>query len=188
VRGPAALLLTAAALLGGGCGAERVRPPDPSRPFTSRPPAPRAFPDAGVRFRAPADLPFRRGDAPLVTSATTGTATIAIWRYPRTEPLPRDAAALAEAQDLLEEAARRREGAFRLDRSRRVRLAGARGIELLGTEQVAGRPRRVRSTHLYARGGEVVVDAYAAPEDFATVDNALFDPLLSSLRLTEPRP
>lgn len=186
MRRPTVLLT--AALLAAGCGAERVRPPDPSQPSISPAPATRAFPEAGVRFRAPADLRFSRGEPPLVTSATTGSATVAIWRYPRTEPLPRDDAALAEAEAALKEAARRRDGAFRLERSRRVRLAGARGIELIGRQRVAGRPRRVRSTHLYARGAEVVVDAYAAPEHFTVADDALFDPLLSSLRLGRPRP
>jgi hypothetical protein len=180
-------LACAAALLGAGCGAERVQPPDPSRPFAIEPPVRRAFPEAGLRFRAPGDLAFGAGRAPLVTSASTGTATIAIWRYPRSEPLPRDDAALAAAREALVRAARTRDATFDLDRSRRVRIDGAPGIELVGSERVAGRDRRVRSTHVYAKGAEVVVDAYAAPRDFAVVDRAIVGPLLRSLKLDPPR-
>jgi hypothetical protein len=46
----------------------------------------------------------------------------------------------------------------------------------------------VRSTHLYAHGGELVVDAYAPPGEYAKVDRAVFGPLLRSLRLTRPAP
>jgi hypothetical protein len=187
LRPAAALPACLAALLAAGCGAERREPPDPARPFATAAPAERAFPSAGVRFEAPADLRFEPGPPPLVASASTGTATVAIWRYPRTEPLPRDDAALDDARKALEGAARTRDGSFDLDRSRRVRIDGAPGVELLGAERVAGRDRRVRSTHLYARGAEVVIDAYAAPQDFAAVDRQLIRPLLRSLQLDRPR-
>jgi hypothetical protein len=186
IRRPAALPALLA-LLAAGCGAERREPPDPARPFATGAPAERLFPSAGVRFRAPSDLRFERGAPPLVATASTGTATVAIWRYPRTEPLPRDDTALDDAREALEGAAKTRDGSFDLDQSRRVRIDGAPGVQLLGAERVAGRPRRVRSTHLYANRAEVVVDAYAAPQDFAAVDRRLVRPLLRSLKLDRPR-
>jgi hypothetical protein len=179
------LLLTLAAALG-ACGAARVEPPDPARPFTTGGLADREFPAAGISFRAPADWPFNPGQAPLVTSTTSGTATIAIWRYPRTEPRPEGDAALQSAEQALIDAARTRDPSFRDESAERVRVDGAPGIELVGTQRVAGRERRVRSTHVYAKQVEVVIDAYAAPRDFETVDREIFRPLVASLKIDPP--
>jgi hypothetical protein len=180
------VLLAAAALLAAGCGAERVRPPDASQPFTTQPPTPRSFPAAGIHFRAPGDLAFAPAQAPLVTSTSTGTATIAIWRYPRTEPLPRDDAALDAAERALRGAVRTRDPRFDVERTGRVEVDGARAIEVRGTGRVAGRERRMRSTHVYAKGAEIVVDTYAAPGDFAVIDKAIFGPLLDSMKIDPP--
>jgi hypothetical protein len=46
----------------------------------------------------------------------------------------------------------------------------------------------VRSTHLYAYGAELVVDAYAPPGEFARVDRRVFGPMLRSLRVQRPVP
>jgi hypothetical protein len=175
-----------AAVLVAGCGAERVTPPDPSRPFTTAPPVVREFPAAGIRVEVPGDLPFALGEPPLVASTSSGSATIAIWRYPRSEPLPEDEVALDDADQRLQEAARTRNPEFQLERSRRVTVGGVRGIELLGSQPISGHERQVRSTHLYAEGGEIVVDAYAAPRDFELVDRALFRPLLRSMEIQAP--
>ena len=181
------MLLATAALLGAGCGAERVQPPDTSQPFATQAPTQRIFPAAGVKFRAPGDLPFAPAEAPLVTTTSTGSATIAIWRYPRTEPLPRDDAALDAAEQALRRAIETRDPKFRVDRVRRVRIDGARAIEVTGTGRVAGRERRMRSTHIYAKGAEFVVDAYAAPGDFAATDRSIFGPLLASMKIDPPK-
>ena len=61
-----------------------------------------------------------------------------------------------------------------------------RGIEVLATESVNGQARRVRSTHLFDRGAEIVIDAYAPPADFARVDATVFEPLLRSFQLRAP--
>jgi hypothetical protein len=58
---------------------------------------------------------------------------------------------------------------------------------LVGDQRVAGQQRRVRSTHVFAQGAEVVVDQYAAPRDFAAVDAAVFEPTVRSLRIGPPR-
>jgi hypothetical protein len=44
----------------------------------------------------------------------------------------------------------------------------------------------VRSTHLFDRGTEIVIDAYAPPGDFARVDRSVFQPLIRSVRLRAP--
>jgi hypothetical protein len=45
----------------------------------------------------------------------------------------------------------------------------------------------VRSTHVYAKQAEVVVDAYVAPRDFVNVDREVFRPLVRSLKIDPPR-
>jgi hypothetical protein len=45
----------------------------------------------------------------------------------------------------------------------------------------------VRSTHLYAGGSELVVDAYAPPARFAALDRSVFVPLTESVRI-DPAP
>lgn len=184
-----ALLMTlaAAAAAAAGCGRERLEPPDASRPASALRDAERSYPAAGLRFEAPDDWVFDAGQEPLVASAADGTVTIAVWRYPRTEPLPRDDAALDAAEDALVEAVKVRDPGFDLDRTRRLEVDGAPAIQLLGTQRVAGRVRRVRSTHVYAKGAEVVVDAYVAPRDFANIDRFVFRPLLRSMKIDPPR-
>jgi len=43
-------------------------------------------------------------------------------------------------------------------------------VVVVGNETIRGVPLRVRSTHLYAQGGEVVADSFAPPRDFARLD------------------
>ena len=59
----------------------------------------------------------------------------------------------------------------------------APGDRLVGDETIEGRRRRVRSTHVFAGGAELVLDAYAAPEHFAETDAAAFRPVVRSLEL-----
>ena len=181
-------LTLAAAALAAGCGAERVEAPDVKTPATAGPRADVAFPKAGLTFSAPRAWRFIPGEAPLVASTSSGLATIAVWRYPRTEPLPRDDAALETAQEALLGAIRTRDPRFEERGTRRVEVDGAPGIEVVGDQRVSGRPRRVRSTHVYAKEAEYVVDAYAPPEQFPAVDRAVFRPLLRSLKIDPPRP
>lgn len=179
-------LAVVAAALSAGCGRDRLEPPDPTRPTASLAEVERRYPQAGLRFEAPGDIVFERGQDPLVASAASGTATVAIWRYPRTEQLPRSDAALEDAERTLVDAIKLRDPSFVLDDVERVRVDGARALQVLGTQRVLGRERRVRSTHVYAKGAEFVVDAYAAPRDFATADKGLFRPLVDSLKIDPP--
>ena len=180
------VLVLLAATLTAGCGRDRLEAPDPSRPTASQPEGERSYPQAGLRFDAPGDVQFERGQDPLVASAASGSATVAIWRYPRTEPLPRSEASLEDAERTLIGAVKRRDPSFQLDGVEQVRVDGARALEVLGTGRVLGRERRVRSTHVYAKGAEFVIDAYAAPRDFATADAGLFQPLVDSLKIDPP--
>jgi hypothetical protein len=59
-------------------------------------------------------------------------------------------------------------------------------VQLRGTETVVGRPRTVRSTHVYAQRAEIVVDAFAPDQDFRRVDAQVFRDVLRSLRIGKP--
>jgi hypothetical protein len=82
---PIAILLALAA----GCGEDRTDPPDVTTPVTPAGTAAASYPDQGVTFAAPGGWRVRPGQPPLVATVQSGTATIAIWRYPRSERLPR---------------------------------------------------------------------------------------------------
>ena len=186
-RRTAALALVVPGLVSAGCGRERIAPPDTIRPATPSGVIEQPFPQAGVIFEAPTNWPFITGKAPLVATATSGSATVAVWRYLRSEPLPSDEAELASAQAALEDAARTRDGSFVVQEGRRLEIDGAPAVQLLGTESVAGQKRRVRSTHVYAKGAEIVLDAYTTEREFARVDREVFTPMVESLKVDPPR-
>jgi hypothetical protein len=141
------------------------------------------YPAAGLRVSLPRGWALAPGTAPSVASATSGRATVALWRYPRTEPLPGTRAQLAAARRALVSAARARDPGFRLADAHVTRIGGVPAVVLVGSETIRGVPLRVRSTHLYAQGGEVVADSFAPPRDFARLDPLVFRPVARSLRL-----
>lgn len=180
-------ILLAAALLS-GCGNDRTAAPE-----LTRVPAPAGFTDArfaaqGVFVRVPTSWKVVPGDDPLVATVAGGDASVGIWRYERSEPLPRTDAELKAARKQLVEAVKSRDAGFDVVSTRIVRKPGLRGVEILGTGTNQGARRRVRSLHAYARGAEVVVDAFAPPDVFDRVDEQVFAALARSLRISEPRP
>ena len=179
-------LLLGACVLLAGCGNEQARPPDISAPAHPAGATPVSFAPQGIRLAAPGGWKVQPGQAPLVATIQSGPAQIAIWRYPRTEPLPKTAAQLAQARDLLLQAARARDSTFKESRTTITKVGGHPAIQVRGTETLAGQPRNVRSTHVYAFGGEVVVDAFAPAGVFGQVDREAFRPLVKSLRLQAP--
>src|ERR671916_2239929 len=99
-----AVFLALASLVAAGCGRERIEPPDTVRPAAPAGTGSEAFPKDGLFLERPGNWPFRPGRPPLVASTSSGTATVALWRYLRSETLPRTPEALAAAQDALEQA------------------------------------------------------------------------------------
>jgi hypothetical protein len=183
---PAVACATGALALA-GCGNHRAKPIDLSRAQAPAGMHPAAFPTAGLRLRAPVNWKNSGGATPLVQIYHSGNATIAIWRYPRREQLPKDAVSLARARRSLIDAARARDRSLKLRSSKATRVAGEPAVELVATERVGSGVRMVRSTHVYAHGGEVVVDAYSPPSEFGVLDRTAFRPLVSSLRISAPR-
>ena len=181
-------LATLAALIA-GCGNERTPVPD-----LGAVPAPKAFREAffdeqGIRFRAPTNWRVVPGDPPHVATVAIGTAQIAVWRYPRTEPLPETRAQLDAARAALVAQIEHRDPTFKLTSTRLVFKPGIRGVEVVGIGANLTNPsaqRSMRSLHAYGRGAEVVVDAFAPPKEFARIDEQTFGPVSRSLKLRTP--
>jgi hypothetical protein len=187
VRRRVATLIGLTAALGlTACGRERLDVPEGVRPLDPKGTVPADFPQAGVKFQAPGGWKLQAGKVPLLATSTSGTATVAVWRYQRSAPLPREDDALDRAEDRLVEAVKTRDPTFEADETTRVKVDGAPGIQVTGTATIEGERRRVRSTHVYAKGHELVIDAYATPEDFDRVDRSAFGPLLRSLKIDPP--
>ena len=169
------------------CGNDRTPPPDVAAAAPQADSAPVRLPAAGVTLTAPRGWRVdTRGPAPLLAQLTSGRASIALFRYPRTEPLPRTAAELDEAAAALVDAAGQRDASFEAADRRRTRVDGRPAVVVRGTGTVGGQPRTVRSTHVYAFGGELVVDALAPAADFERLDAGAFRELVRSLRLRPP--
>ena len=174
-------LLASAALA--GCGNDRTAPPDVDTPQDPAGTRSVRLEEAGIRFRAPGNWPDLPLEEPRVGGVRSGRATVAIWRYARDEELPGTRAELERARELLLDRVRERDESYESERARIVRRGGAPGVELLGRQTIAGSPARSRSAHLFARGREYVIDAYAPPADFERLDEQVFLPLLRSLRI-----
>lgn len=178
MRRPAIVL---AVLVLSGCGTRRTRPPDVQHAAAPRGTVTRTA--GGLRYTGPSNWQPLAPDGSLIGGAVSNTATVAIWRYPRTEPLPADTRALEQAKTLLLDSVRRRNPGFTLRRAEATRVDGARAIALTGSQSVAGFAYSVRSTHVFSGDAEIVVDAYAPTPDFARVDRQVFRPLVASLRV-----
>ena len=181
----AALAAVAASL--GGCGNERTPAPGTATPLAPQGTALVRYPAAGVRFATPGRWDRSPGQAPLVATVSSGRATVAVWRFPRAEPLPSSAEDLRRARRTLLTAARARDPSFRSQRVTTRRIGELRALELRGTGTVEGQARALRSLHIYGFDGEVVVDALAPPAQFGRVDREVFGPLLRSVRLSAPQ-
>jgi hypothetical protein len=145
-----------------------------------------AFPKQGVSFTPPADWSVDDGSGHLVATAQAGQATVAVWRYPRTETLPKSKVELQAARDALVKASKKRDVTFEQIKTAATTIAGQPAVQIRAREHIAGQPRTVRSTHIYAHGAEYVIDAYADADSFRSVDAQVFRPLLRTLRVSSP--
>lgn len=181
-----ALVLGAAALT--GCGNDRTAPPDVTTPGPPLGANRERLDAAGVSLLVPRGWRYDTAvPAPLVATISEGRATVALYRFPRTEPLPDSAAELDAALDALAGAAKTRNPTFAEVARDRIRVDGQPAVVLRGRQDVAGQPRTVRSTHVYAFGAELVVDALAPEADFRRVDELVFRPLVRRLELRAPK-
>jgi len=184
---PLLVLAVLLACVVAGCGNDRTKPPETQAPDPPAGERVDRFPKAGITFTAPVNWPQMQAQGQRIGGIQSKRATLAIWRYARSEPLPDTDAELEEVEQLLIERVKRRDPTFTLQESRRLRRGGARAIELVGRQTAAGLPYGVRSSHVFFAGHEIVFDAYAPPEFFARVDETVFVPLFESLKLRRPR-
>lgn len=178
---PAAAL---AALALAGCGADRTPVADLDDPVPV--PGRDVVERDGVRIELPRGWQRQEGPAPLVASASSGPVTVAVWRYPRTEPLPQDEAALAEARRTLLAAARARDPSIEVQATELTEVGGSPAIAVRARGRVDGRPRVLRSTHVYAAGAEVVIDGFAPERHVAVLEDDVLRPLLREAEVREP--
>jgi hypothetical protein len=187
MRRSASFALTAAvvaALAAAGCGSDS---PSKATSAEAQAQAGGDYPAQGISFTAPTGWTVDSGKGRLVATAQAGQATVAVWRYPRKEKLPRSKAELKAARDALLKAARTRDVTFEQIKTAPTRIAGKPAVQIRARQHIAGQPRTVRSTHIYANGAEIVIDAYADADSFRKTDAEVFRPLLRSLRVTKPR-
>ena len=170
-----------------GCGSDKSKPPDATQVRPSGGNVAVKVPEAGVSFNAPAAWRRQKGKAPLVYAVQTGQATLALWRYPRTEQLPVTHKALQAAKEALVAQIRKRDPTFKVTKAKLLHVGPKRAVQVLGTGAIAGNRRTIRSTHIYTEKAEFVVDAYAPPTVFDRVDTQVFAPVLDSLQIAKPR-
>lgn len=186
-RASVLLFVALAAVLVAGCGNKRQ--PAPVVTTTSQPFGflPQTIPGQGLTFQRPREWRYVPGQPPLLATMSSGFTTIAVWRYPRTEPLPRTKAELATARDALVAAAKARDPTFKVIKAKGTRAAHHPAVVIIAEETIAGQPREVRSTHVYGEGAEVVFDAFAPRDVYPKVESSVFRPVVRSLELAKPR-
>lgn len=165
------------------CGNSRTPVPNLAQPAVPRGTQTLTYPTAGITLQAPANWTVSRQKPPLLATVNSGAAIVAVWRYPRTAPVPATSTALAQTRSALLRSAQATDPSLRLIDSQLGRLRGTPTIILDATERIAGHERRVRSIHMFGPHDEVVVDEYAPTDIFARVDHAVFSPLKRSLTL-----
>ncbi|HEX4108852.1 MAG TPA: hypothetical protein VHX88_11995 [Solirubrobacteraceae bacterium] len=174
------VLIGIAALIGSDYPRERA-------PAISAPPSPaefgfQRFSSAGLSLYAPLNWHLTPAAPPEVETMTAGPGIVAIWRYPRTQPLPRSAAALDLARNALSHAVVQRDPTVRISRDDITRINHRHAIMLLAREGIAGQVRDVRSAHIFAEHSEYVIDMISPPASFPRLDRTLFLPLLRTVR------
>ena len=182
---PACLAVIAAAVLG-ACGNEPKGPPVVTTPKEAFGFVDYGRPEQGVAFQRPSAWRITPGTAPLLATMSSGLVTISVWRYPRSEPLPETLEELTVATDALVAAAEARDPSFEVIKAKGTRAAHHPAVVIIADETVAGQPRRVRSTHIYAAGSEVVIDAFAPEDQYALVEDPIIRVLVRSFKITDP--
>jgi hypothetical protein len=186
VRRALPLVLALGLLVPAGCGNDRTKAPDVAASRGTFGWTPTRFAADGLSFERPKDWLYTNGKRPLLATMSAGEATVAVWRYPRTEALPATPRELEKAKDALVAAAKGRDPTFTVRKAKGTRAAHQPAVVIIAAETVAGQRRVVRSTHVYAFGGEVVVDAFAPPEDYPKVEEPVFRHIVRSLKLGQP--
>ena len=170
------------------CGNDKTSAPD-----VGNIPAPKDFRavtyrDAGVVVKVPTNWRVIDGDAPQIATVAAGDGQIALWRFPRKEPLPETAIQLDAARQALIAQVMKRDPTFKLTSSRIVSKPKLKAVEIVGVGTNQGLKRSQRSLHAYAYGGEIVVDGFTPVKQFSRVDEQTLAKVTRSLKVTKPKP
>lgn len=184
VRRASAVVVLGCLVLPAGCGNSRTPVPSLTRPASPDGFRTLRFPSAGVSFSAPRNWGSIPQRPPLVTVVASGNAVISLWQYARAAPPPASSALLAAARSSLLHAVRAHQGSVQVLGSSLTRISGAPAIELDAVERIAGGTRQVLSTHVFARGAEIVLEEYAPPVLFRRLRYPVFATVRHSLALT----
>lgn len=114
---------------------------------------------------------------------SSGPGIVSIWIYPRGRKGPATREELQVARRDLLSASRQREASFVRKAAVVTRYDGLPAIQVRGTANVLGRPRTIRSTHVFVGGREIVIDAYSTNSSFRRIDETVFRPVLRSLTI-----
>jgi hypothetical protein len=117
----------------------------------------------------------------LVCVVSSGPGIISVWIYPRGRTGPRSPGALRIARDDLLASSKQREPTFERKQAVVTTYDGLPAIQIRATANILGRPRTIRSTHVFVGGREIVIDAYSTNSSFRRVDATVFRPVLRSL-------
>ena len=169
-----------------GCGNEPRKPPTVTAPKAAFGWTKQEIPTQGVTFERPTAWRYSAGTPPLLGTMSSGLTTIAVWRYPRAEKLPETLTELNAARDALVAAAKARDATFKVIKAKGTRAAHHPAVVIIADETVAGQSRRVRSTHIYAEGSEVVVDAFAPADQYEQVETPIIIKLVRTFEITKP--
>lgn len=169
------------ALAAAGCGSERGEAPELGE--TAGPEAFQQFvlPGGDVTFPYPSNWALIQRGAPGVATVASGGASATVWAY-RSAASVGSVAAAQGAKDRLVASLEQRDPKFKLSNARATTIAGTPAVVIEGATEIAGRPVRVRSVHLYRGPAEYVVDAFADPKVFARADREVFAKLVAGLR------
>ena len=182
LRGAALVLPIAALTALAGCGDGPTPQPSVGRPALDPTSQPTTLPNGGS-----IDLPATwkittSSSGPQVALASSGQGFIAVWHYPRTEPLPVTRADLRNTRRSLRAAVMSRDPKFKLTAAI-LRQGPPPAVELIGVGRLAGAPRAIRSLHVYTAGAETVVDCIAPVSEAAQFATTVCDPALQSLQV-----
>jgi hypothetical protein len=168
----------------GGCGNSRTPAPQVTAPA---PPAgfrTLNLPSAGASLSVPRNwVLLGTHSRVLLVLDTSGGGVIDLWRYPLSGPAPHSTSQLQLARQRLISEARTRDPSLTVLSAGLTRVAGQPAISLNADERIGRSERHIVSTHVFKGGEELVLEEYAPPRLFASVDRTVFVPVLHSFTL-----
>lgn len=182
---PAALAasLTVALALA-ACGRQPIQAPKTSAPIFSRATQSVAFSSVGITVELPRRPAPARQSAPGVFQTALGVGFLSCFAYRRREPIPKGSKELVAARRRLLGEVRKGSRPFTVDSSRTLKVAGADAIEIVGSQTISRQRLRTRSVHVFKGHAEYVFELLVSPATYPRANNAVFAPVLRSLKLT----